>query len=227
MGVWGRVEGADAAVVGVVEDVRYIGATTTSLPEIYFSHRQLPFGLRSSTATLLVRVDGDPGDVPAAVRRAIRDADQNLVPGTVMSIEDRLLGSSLARPRLYAVLLAAFAIGAVVVTGVGLFGVLSFTVTQRTRELGVRAALGARRPQLIALVVRQGLGLTLLGAAVGAAGAFALGRTLSSLLYGVSSGDTLAFAAAVILATVTALAACVLPARRAASIDPLQGLRAD
>lgn len=225
MGVWSRVEGADAAVVGVVEDVRYIGAATTSLPEMYFSHRQLPFGLRSTTVTLLLRVDGDPADVPAAVRRAIRDADQNLVPGTVMSIEDRLLASSLARPRLYAVLLAAFAIVAVVVTGVGLFGVLSFTVTQRTRELGVRAALGARRPQLIALVVRQGLGVALAGIIAGILGAAWLARFLSTLLYGVSAHDTLTYVAVPGILLVVSLVACLAPSLRAARLDPLRALR--
>jgi len=109
----------------------------------------------------------------------------------------------------------------------GIYSVLSYAVNQRRQELSVRMALGAQPRDVLWLVVRQGLGLTLLGAAVGAFGAFALGRTLSSLLYGVSSGDTLAFAAAVVLATITALAACALPARHAASIDPLQGLRAD
>jgi predicted permease len=225
MGVWGRVARADAAVVGVVEDVRYIGATTTSLPEMYFSHRQLPFGLRSSTGTLLVRLDGDPGDVPAAVRRAIRDADRNLAPGTVMSIEDRLLGSSLARPRLYAVLLAAFAIVAVVVTGVGLFGVLSFTVTQRTRELGVRAALGARRLQLVALVVRQGLGVACAGIIAGILGAAFLARFLSTLLYGVTAHDPLTYVAVSGILFVVSLVACLAPSLRAARLDPLRALR--
>jgi putative ABC transport system permease protein len=100
-------------------------------------------------------------------------------------------------------------------------------VNQRRQELSVRMALGARPGDVLWLVVKQGLWLTILGSIAGVAGAFALGRTLSSLLYGVSSGDTPAFAAAVMLAAITALAACALPARRAASIDPLAGLRAD
>jgi ABC-type antimicrobial peptide transport system permease subunit len=124
-------------------------------------------------------------------------------------------------------LMGVFAALALGLAALGIYSVLSFTVGQRRQELSVRMALGAQPRDVRWLVVKQGLRLTLIGSAVGAAGAVALGRTLSSLLYGVSPVDVVALTIAVALAAVTALVACVLPARRAASIDPLQGLRAD
>ena len=225
MGVWGGNQEGSAAIVGVVEDVRYIGAAVTTLPEMYFSYRQLRVGFRSTIATLLVRFDGDPGGLGTAVRQAVRQVDPAVVPGTVMTLEDRLLATSLARPRLYAVLLAAFALVAVLVTGVGLFGVLSFTVAQRTRELGVRAALGARRIDLVALVLRQGLGVALAGVIAGLIGAAWLARFVSALLYGVTASDTVTYVVVPIVLLVVAAIACIAPALRAARLDPLRALK--
>ena len=225
MGIWGQDQPGTAYVVGIVEDVRYIGSGATTLPEMYFSYRQLPFGLRSSTATLLVRADSDTTGVASAVRHAVRETDAALVAGTVMTLEDRLLMTTLARPRLYAVLLAAFATVALVVTGVGLFGVLSFTVAQRTRELGVRAALGATRFNLVTLVLRQGLLVTAAGALAGVAGAAWLGSFISTLLYGVTAFDAATYVGVPIVLLLVALAACAAPAWRAARLDPLRALR--
>jgi predicted permease len=225
MGVWGGNQEGSAAIVGVVEDVRYIGAAVTTLPEMYFSYRQLKVGFRSTIATLLVRFDGDPGGLGIAVRQAVREVDPTVVPGTVMTLEDRLLATSLARPRLYAVLLGAFALVAVLVTGVGLFGVLSFTVAQRTRELGVRAALGARRIDLVALVLRQGLGVALAGVIAGLIGAAWLARFVSALLYGVTASDAVTYVTVPIVLLVVAAIACIAPALRAARLDPLRALR--
>ena len=224
MGVWGAQSGT-ATIVGVVEDVRYIGAAATSLPEMYFSYRQLPFGMRSSTGTLLVRTAGDPGLVASTVRSAVRDADPVLVATPVMTLEDRLLATSLARPRLYAALLASFAVVAVLVTGVGLFGVLSYTVAQRTRELGVRAALGARRSDLVVLVLRQGLAVTLGGIVAGLLASVWLTRSIATLLYGVALWDTFTYAVVPLVLVAVALVACLAPARRAALLDPLRALR--
>jgi predicted permease len=214
-----------AAVVGVVEDVRYIGATVTSLPEIYFLFRQMKVGLRSTTGTLLVRGDGEPERLSNVVRSAVRQADDALVPGTIMTVQDRLLLTTLARPRLYAVLLGSFAAAALIVTGVGLFGVLSYTVAQRTRELGLRAALGARRRDLVALVLRQGLTIVLGGVAVGLLGSLWLTRFVTTLLYGVDGRDGLTYAATAAIVISVAVLACVAPARRAARLDPLRALR--
>ena len=224
MAIWGPQTG-DAEIVGIVEDVRYVGASVTSLPEIYFSYRQVPFGMRSPVGTLLVRSDGDPGLVATTLRGALRETDPALVATPVATLEDRLLMTSLARPRLYAVLLGAFAVVAVLVTGVGLFGVLSFVVTQRTRELGVRAALGARRTQLVVLVLRQGLGVTLAGVVAGLLGAAWLARFLATLLYGVTTHDPLTYVAVPIVLIVVAALACLAPSLRAARLDPLRALR--
>ena len=225
LGIFGDRHRGHATVVGVVEDVRYVGGAVSSLPEMYFPHRQVSAAFRSATATLLVRFEGDSRSVALAMRTAVRQADSSLVPGAVMSIEDRLLVTTLARPRLYAVLLGAFAVVAVTVAGVGLFGVLSFTVASRTRELGVRAALGARRIDLVALVVRQGLGVALVGVIAGLIGATWLARFLSALLYGITASDAVTFLAVPVILMMVAAVACVAPALRAARLDPLHALR--
>jgi putative ABC transport system permease protein len=225
MGVWGGNSQGFATIVGVVEDVRYVRANVSTLPEMYFTYRQIDVGMRSSIATLLVRGDGDPSSLAAAVRTAVREADATLVPTSMMTIEDRLLMTSLARPRLYAMLLGSFAIVALVVTAVGLFGVLSYTVAQRTRELGVRSALGARKRDLVALVLRQGMRVTVAGIAAGLIAAAWLTRFIATLLYGATPGDWMTYAFVVIVVLVVAALACVVPARRAARLDPLRALR--
>ena len=225
MGVWGGAQEGFAAVVGVVEDVRYVRASVASLPEMYFSYRQLKVGMRSTTATLLIRGDGEMAPLATAVRSAVREVDAGLVPGAVMTIQDRLLLTSLARPRLYAFLLGGFAAAALMVTAVGLFGVLSYTVTQRTRELGVRAALGARQRDLVALVLRQGMGVCFAGAVSGLLVSRWATRFISTLLYGVSERDWLTYAAVPAVLLAVASLACLAPARRAARLDPLRALR--
>jgi putative ABC transport system permease protein len=225
-GVWGRSRQGMAAVVGVVEDVHYVRASVETLPEMYYSYRQISVGLRSSTATLLLRGDGTrPERMAGMVRSAVREADAALVPGAIMTVQDRLLATTLARPRLYAALLGCFAIAALIVTGVGLFGVLSFTVAQRTRELGVRAALGASRRDLVGLVVRQGMTVMLGGLAAGLLASLWLTRFMSTLLYGVSEHDGLSYLVVSVLLLVVTLLACVAPAQRAARLDPLRALR--
>jgi predicted permease len=225
MGVWGRGQHGDATIVGVAEDIRYVGTSVTSLPEMYFSARQISAGMRSTIATLLIRGDGDPTALASVVRSAIREADSALGPGAIMTLEDRLLSTSLARPRLYAVLLLCFAAVAIVVTGVGLFGALSYTVAQRTRELGLRAALGASRRDLVVLVVRQGIGVALAGVAAGLMASLWLTRYIATLLYGVTAGDWLTYVAVPAILLIVAAAACLAPARRAARLDPLRALR--
>ena len=117
--------------------------------------------------------------------------------------------------------------GLLVLAALGMYSVLSYGVNQRQQELSVRMALGAQRRDVLWLVIRQGLLLAAIGASSGAAGAFALGRTMSSLLYGVSAADTISFGVAIVIATITAICSCYFPARRAARLDPLRGLRAE
>lgn len=227
MALWGQNQNGDATIVGVSEDVRYVGATTPSLAELYFSYRQLKAGIRLSSAWLLVRPSADSASasVPAVIKTSVLDADRTLALESMVTLEDRLLAGSLARPRLYARLIAGFAVLALVVTGVGLFGVLSYSVSQRTRELGVRAALGAARVDLVLLVVKQALVVAAVGVTAGVAAAIWLARFVSSLLYGITTGDVITYATVPIVIGLVAIVACFVPARRAAKLDPVKALR--
>jgi predicted permease len=226
MGFWGGEEAArQARVIGVVEDVRYIGASTASLPEMYYSYRQFGQRLPIQTVMLLVRPAGNPAAFAGTVRSVVREVDPALAAEAVMTLEERLLTMSLARPRLYALLLAGFAGVALLVTGVGLLAVLSYLVAQRTREFGVRVALGARRMDVMALVVWQGMRVTLGGIAVGLALSVPLARALSSLLYGVAPADTLTFTGVPVVLLLISGVACFVPVYRAARLDPIRALR--
>jgi ABC-type antimicrobial peptide transport system permease subunit len=159
------------------------------------------------------------------LRNAVAESDRALVTESVMTLEDRLLAGSLARPRLYAVLVASFAGLALIVTGVGLFGVLSYTVAQRTRELGLRAALGAGRFELVWLVARQAIGVAVAGILIGLAASMWLTRFISTLLYGVTPSDATTYVAVPVVIALLAVVACLGPARRAATLDPVKALR--
>ena len=154
----------------------------------------------------------------------VREADTGLVPDAVAAMEDQML-TSIARPRLYALLLGGFALFAVVVAAVGLFGVLSYGVAQRSRELAVRAAVGARPADIVRLVLGHTLAITGLGLAAGLLTALALTRSIRTLLYGVSPHDWITYVGVAILLIVVAAAASFGPARRAAHVDPLRALR--
>jgi predicted permease len=214
--------GTKYQIIGVVADVRNASLARAPEPAIYFTYRQFSF----RGFNIVGRGQGDAAPLIAAVRSSVKRLDPNL-PLAPARMLDRVIDDATDRPRALMLLMGVFAALALGLAALGIYSVLSYAVNQRRQELSVRLALGAQPRDVLWLVVRQGLALTLVGASAGAFGAFALGRTLASLLYGVSSGDTFAFAAAVALATLTALAACALPARRAAAIDPLQGLRAD
>ncbi len=215
----------EATIVGVVDDVRYLSSRDSSPPpEVYYSFRQLGGRLRVPVVTLLLRTPGDPAALAGALRSAVRDADGNLVSEGVMTMEDRVL-LGLARPRLYTILLGGFACFALVIAAVGLFGVLSYAVAQRSREIAVRSALGARPAQIVGLVVRQGLTIAAFGIAAGFGAALVLVRSMASFLYGVTVHDTVTFMSVpLVLLAVTAIA-CFIPARRASRLDPLRVLR--
>ena len=175
---------------------------------------------------IVVQGQGDPAALLGAVRTAVQRLDPNLPLASARTL-DRIVGEATDRPRALMMLMGVFAALALGLSALGIYSVLSYSVNQRRQELSVRMALGAQPRDVLWLVVRQGLWLALIGGAAGTAGALAMGRALSSLLYGVSAGDAASFSVAIGLAVVTALAACLLPARRAAALDPLQGLRAD
>ncbi|HSC27673.1 MAG TPA: FtsX-like permease family protein, partial [Vicinamibacterales bacterium] len=217
-----NAERRESTVIGVVDDVRYVTAGDSSQPEIYYSFRQMR--LVTPTFTLLLRTTGDPYALAPTLRSAVREADERLVAEAVVRMEDRVL-TTLAQPRLYAVVLGAFAAFSLAIAGVGLFGVLSYTVAQRSRELAVRMALGARQVDIIRLVVRQGLAVTIGGLGAGIAAATWLTGLLSAELYGVTRGDPLTYGVVPLVVTLVAAAASAGPAWRAARLDPLRILR--
>ena len=182
---------------------------------MYYSYRQFTGRLPVPGVTVLLRTEGDPGALAPSLRMAAREADDRLAPDSVMTMEDRVL-TSLARPRLYAILLGGFASIALAIAGVGLFAVLSYTVGQRSRELAVRAAIGARQIDIVRLVVSQGLLGTIGGVAAGLAGSLVLTRAIGALLYGVTRYDPITYAGVPALLLLVAAAACLSPARRAA-----------
>jgi ABC-type antimicrobial peptide transport system permease subunit len=172
-----------------------------------------------------VRTNGDPASLASAARSIIRDEEPAQPVDSIMTMEERLV-ESLAGPRTYAIFLSGFALSALAIAGVGLFGVLSYTTSLRTREIGLRTALGARRWDVIGLVVRQAVAITAAGLVVGVSAALALSQSLSTLLYGVSARDTFSFVAVPLLLIVVAVMSCLAPAWRATRIDPIMALRA-
>jgi predicted permease len=209
-------------VVGVVASVKNSTLVRDAEPAIYFSFRQFPFrGLN-----VVVQGQGDAAALLGALRTSVQRLDPNLPLASARTV-DRIVGEATDRPRALMMLMGIFAALALVLSALGIYSVLSYSVNQRRQELSVRMALGAQPSDVLWLVVKQGLWLATIGGVAGVAGALAVGRAMSSLLYGVSSGDAAAFVVAITLALATALAACLLPARRAAALDPLAGLRAD
>ena len=217
-------EPLESTVIGVVDDVRYVTMTEVSQPELYYSHRQMRGRLPVHTITLLARTSGDLASAAAALRSVVRQADEGLVAEAVLPLEQRLL-TTLARPRLYATLLGGFAGFAVVIAFVGLVGVLSYVVSLRSRELALRAALGAGQVDLQKLILGQGLAVTIAGLCVGLLASTWFTRLVSRQLYGVAPLDGVTFVAAPLLLLVVAAVACLVPARRAALLDPVRVLR--
>lgn len=181
-------------------------------------------GLRHVEPVLVVRTSADPGALIPAVRASVQQIDGRILLDNVMTMEDRLR-AGLARPRLYALLATSLSSLALLIAGVGVFGVLSYTVTQRRREIGVRAALGARPRDIIMLTIRQGLWITGAGLVLGLGAAALLVRYLRGLLWGVVPFDPVSFAAVPLVLLLVAVLACWWPARRATRIDPLTALR--
>jgi predicted permease len=214
----------DCDVVGVVEDMRQSGVTDPDVAEVFMSYRQMPARLVNGPLFVVARTAGDPTPLAPMLREAIQEQDPTVALDTIATMEERVM-SSLAKPRLYALLLGAFGTFAVFIAGVGLFGVLAYSVAQRQREIGVRTALGARTRDIVILVLWQAAGVAVAGLSAGLTASFALSGLLSTFLYGVAPRDAVSFAAvAAVLMLVTAVA-CVVPARRAARVDPLTVLK--
>jgi predicted permease len=218
-------EGRDRwQVAGVVEDVQPASRGEPARPEVFISYRQITGGLGFADPFLVVRSEQDPAALVAAIRSAAAAVHRGIHLDSIMTMENRLM-TSLARPRLYAVLLGGFAGLALLIAGVGLYGVLAYGVAQRHREIGVRAALGATPGGLVRLVLRQGVAITVAGLAVGLTGAYVAAGSLSGFLFGVDAHDPVSFAAVPVVLLAVAVLAAFVPARRAATIDPLQAMR--
>ena len=219
-----------AEVIGVVADVRYEGLTAAGSHETYMPLQQMErvpvLSTFSSGSMVVVRTAGDPLAVIPFLREAVAAANPNASVDEVMTMDARL-SAAVAQPRFYAVFVGFFAALALFLAAFGIYALLSYTVSQRRREIGVRMALGARPGDVVALVVRQGAGLVAAGAVLGLFGAAASSRLLESFLFGVGADDPLTFAAAPVALVAVALVACWLPGRRAARIHPMDALRVD
>jgi putative ABC transport system permease protein len=207
-------------IIGVAGDVHQIGLETAPEPTVYWPHPELVM----SAMTVLVRTSSDPLVLVSAARGELQKLDPEL-PMAAVATMDELLADSLSRSRFTMLLLGIFAAVALLLAAVGIYGLIAYSVTQRTQELGIRIALGAQRRDVLRLVLAQGTRLTLLGLALGILAAVALSRLLATLLFGVTATDPLTFAGVAALLAFVALLACFIPARRATRVDPLVALR--
>jgi putative ABC transport system permease protein len=213
-------------IVGVVADVHSAGLDAEAPVQVFGAYQQIPtvFGAVPATLTVLARTAQDPASVAAAMHRAILQVDRSQ-PVFAIDPMTAIVGQSIAQRRLALILLAFFAVSAMTLAAVGVYGVMSFVVTQRTGEIGIRMALGADAWNVAWLVQRQGMVLVGAGLVIGTGAAFLLTRLLGKLLFHVGERDPLAFTAAALMLVLVSVAASWLPARRAARVDPLIALR--
>jgi putative ABC transport system permease protein len=206
-------------VIGLVDDVHDSDLGMES-PSLYYS-------AGSRVAPLMdvaVRSAGRPEELAPAIRQKVHELDADLALAHMLTL-DEWVSTNVAQPKFNALLLAGFAVVALLLAAIGIYGVLSYSVNQRTREIGVRMALGAERSDVLRLIVREGMKVALIGVAIGLVAALALGRFLSSLVFGVTVRDPATFAVVAVVLSAVAFAACVIPARRAARVDPIVALR--
>lgn len=211
-------------VIGIVGNVHHTGLDEVQAPQLYVPEFQGSFA--DNFMVLAVRARGDPAALAPAIRQAIRSVDPTQ-PILHVATMPEVLAASATQRRFTFVLFQAFAIVALILSAAGIYGVLTGAVTERTREIGIRSALGASRGGLLAMVLRQGLRLTLAGMAVGTAGAMILTRFLQSMLFGVGTRDPLTFAGVVLLLLAVAVVACLAPALRATQVSPLEALKSE
>jgi len=216
-------------IVGVVGDVKHDGLDAPAGPEMYMPYAQTPFsqmpaGLRFPPMSLVARSSSDRGDLAIAARAEIKALDKDQ-PVTNIRTLDQLLTNSISQHRFHLLLLAFFALIALLLAAVGVYGIVSYTVKQRTHEIGVRMAFGAQARDVLRLIIGHEIKLTLIGALIGLAGALALTRLIKTLLFDVSATDPLTFIVIALLMIGVALLACWIPARRATKVDPMIALR--
>jgi predicted permease len=210
-------------IVGVVGNVKHLSLKNEDSPEMYLPHTQIPFQIMSIVIRTKV---SDPNTITNSLRKELAAMDAT-IPLTSVRVFDEYISKSLARPRFNTLLLSIFAGTALVLTAIGIYGVLAYSVAQRTSEIGIRIALGAGKSSIFRLIVGQAMTLVGISLVLGLAGAFAATRLLSSLLFGVGAADPGTFAGIVVLVSVVAFVAAWLPARRATRVDPIIALRAE
>ena len=228
----GRVMGKDLArpepleVVGVVSDNKQINLKDPPLPTLYVPSGQVPDALMANFRSFyfVIRTTGDPLSYAPSIRREMLTLDSQQPVRNIRTMEE-VIATSIASPRFHMLLLALFGAIALTLSGIGIYGVIAYGVTQRTQEIGIRMALGAQMRDVLRLVLMQGLKLTIIGVVIGLAASFALTRALTTLLFGVRPTDVLTFAIVSIVLVAVALVASYLPARRATKVDPLVALR--
>ena len=228
-----KIGGGDAnrpwiTVVGIVADVRHNGITDVVKEKFYVPHRQWHVSLGNSirSMTLVIKTTQDPTALTSAVRHQVRALDPNMPVAEVRTMSE-VVGAALSTPRFTGVLLGTFAALALLLSAIGIYGVLSFIVSRRTREIGIRVAIGARRAEVIRLILRSGLSLALVGVAIGVAIAAWAAQLMRGLLHGVRPGDPLTFLAVGILLAAVAALASLVPAWRASRVDPVVVLKGE
>jgi putative ABC transport system permease protein len=214
------IDGVLRTIVGVVGDAKYEGLGIEAGPQVYIPYAQSPFpGLR-----VVIRTSNNPMSLVSAVRTQIQSIDSEEGPTRIATM-NQLISQSLAQPRFNTFLVGLFAALAFILAAIGIYGVISYDVSQRTGEIGIRMALGAQSSDILKLILKQGALLTFSGLLLGIAGAFALTRFLTGLLFGVEPNDTATYVIVSVLLTIVAFAACLIPSRRASRVDPLEALR--
>jgi putative ABC transport system permease protein len=218
--IYMKDENVPTEIIGIVADNKHMSLTTEVEPMAYWPHAEQAF----SFMKLVIRTGTDSSAVASAARGVIRALDDEQPIGDVSTM-DALLATSISRARFSTMLLAVFAFVAVSLALVGIYGVVSYSVSQRTHEIGVRMALGAEYRDVLNLVFRQGMGLAIAGVAAGIAASLALTRLMETLLFEVSVTDAAVFFSLPLLLTLVAMLACYIPAKRAACVDPIHALR--
>ncbi len=208
-------------IVGVVGDVKYNGLETEQGPTIYAPYEQSGFG---GLIYLQLRTSTEPQSLISAVRHEVQQIDSSL-PLSNIKTGEQLLAEAVGQPRFHTLLITIFGFVALLLAAVGIYGVISYSVAQRTHEIGIRMALGAKTSDVLGMVIRQGMKFTLIGVAVGLVAAFGLTRLIEDLLYKVSATDWMTFIVVTVILTGVALGACFVPARRATRVDPMVALR--
>jgi predicted permease len=214
--------GIRGEIVGIVGDVKQRGLAADAFPAVYLPYNELPGTYNS----IVVRTSAPAAVVETAIRGRVREIDPHL-PVVSMSTMSSVVADSIAQPRFYMNMLATFAGIALLLAAIGIYGVISFTVAQRTRDIGIRIALGATNRRVLAHVVREGLGLAVAGVGIGIVAAFGLTRMISSMLFGVGAVDGATFGTVAAVLMIVALLASWVPARRAARVDPLIAMRGE